>query len=508
VYKEVLYCRQSPSERVQRHRRVAAALEAASAEVADGSSLELAFHFKAGELCSESVRYLRAAAANAMRRYAAAEAAALLEEARKLASDQKRGDRTGAEVEILNELGAAYFVSGDFESCSRVWHQAAVNAMKHGRGDVAVSVLARLALPIGWDNVARLRACADQVMSQIQNVHDDVTRAEITIRTLALVEAFGSWKKEDRVLADQALEEISRCDDPLRVACARISHAWLRLRDAEYQAAINEVEGALDIVLQHRAIDVVRGEWVLGWALLHTGEWGRMQSVAKSAAAHANKNGNSRIEALFTNQLAWLHVECGAFASAREMCVLSDPTWRGRGSVMRHVIAAMAEVGLRDADSALARVESARRLLPPGERFWRALAEMARLNARLLKHDLTEARRSARRLLQLTEGMPEKTWKAIALACCARAAALDDRASVARETLDAAFEIVEGADLPLAEWHVNATAAEIFEKTGDGAQFAKRSRELRSRLFQSLSSDDPLLSSASAALERAHVKQA
>ena len=45
-----------------------------------------------------------------------------------------------------------------------------------------------------------------------------------------------------------------------------------------------------------------------------------MRSVATSAAAHAAKNGNSKIEALFNTLLAWLHIESGAYESAENLC--------------------------------------------------------------------------------------------------------------------------------------------------------------------------------------------
>ena len=98
-------------------------------------------------------------------------------------------------------------------------------------------------------------------------------------------------------MASDALREMSGIDDPVRLACARITHSWLQLRHAKYGAVISEVEDALRVVLQHRCVEVIRAELVLGWALLHAGEWGRMYSVVTSAAAHANKQGNSRIEA-------------------------------------------------------------------------------------------------------------------------------------------------------------------------------------------------------------------
>jgi predicted ATPase len=499
VFKEVLYARQTPSQRVERHRRIANALEEAMADRAQESASELAFHFAAGKNCSKSLKYLRLAAANATRRYAGVEAAALLTDALKFTARLPRADRIRTELEILNDLGTAYLVSGDLEHCARVWHQVAVKAMKQARTDIAVSALSRLAFPVGWDNPARLRSCADKVMAQIDKVEDPATRAEITLRALSLRDVSGTWNSDHAAMASEALKEMSGIDDPVRLACARITHSWLQLRHAKYGAVISEIEDALRVVLQHRCVEVIRAELVLAWALLHAGEWGRMYSVVTSAAAHANKQGNTRIEAIFKTQLAWLSVECGEYDNARELCSAalqrSVHTNQGLGSAMRHVIAGMAAIGLQDPDDALAHVASARRSVPSGEPFWRVLAEMTAVNAHILRPKPSEAHRASKRLLALASSMPENTWKAIALSTCAKAASLNGLENEALEHLRCAIHIIDTDDLPLAARHVDAAAAEIFASYGsreEAAQFAHRSRNSRERLFNSLASKDPL----------------
>ena len=162
---------------------------------------------------------------------------------------------------------------------------------------------------------------------------------------------------------------------------------------------------------------------------------------------------------------------------------------------MRHVIAGMAAIGLQDPDDALAHVAIARRSVPSGECFWRVLAEMNAVNAYLLRPDPSEAHRAAKRLRALASSMPEKTWKAIALSTCAKAAALNGLEKEALENLRCAIHIIDSDDLPLAARHVDAAAAEIFASYGsreEAAQFAHRSRNSRERLFSSLASKDPL----------------
>ena len=91
------------------------------ADRAQESASELAFHFAAGKNCSKSLKYLRLAAANATRRYAGVEAAALLTDALKFTARLPRTERIRTELEILNDLGTAYLVSGRSRTlCSRL----------------------------------------------------------------------------------------------------------------------------------------------------------------------------------------------------------------------------------------------------------------------------------------------------------------------------------------------------------------------------------------------------
>ena len=133
--------------------------------------------------------------------------------------------------------------------------------MKQGRSDIAVNALSRLAFPVGWDNPARLRSCADKVMAQIDKVDDPATRAEVKLRALSLRDVSGTWSADHAAMASDALREMSGIEDPVRLACARITHSWLQLRHAKYGAVISEVEDALRIVLQHRCVEVYAPSW-------------------------------------------------------------------------------------------------------------------------------------------------------------------------------------------------------------------------------------------------------
>jgi hypothetical protein len=248
---------------------------------------------------------------------------------------------------------------------------------------------------------------------------------------------------------------------------------------------------------------MMRAEWTLGWALLHAGQWGRMQSLATAAATHAQKNGSARIEALFKVQLAWLYVECGAYQSAQTLCrravELSGNPTRGVGVVMRHIIMARASIGLNDPAATLEHTRRAMSINLPTETFWRTIAEICILQAHLLKHSVSAIQESAHRLVSLATNLPENTWKAIAFACCAQAAEVTGQQNLTQEYSKEALRLVQGAHLPLAKWRVEAVAAKILHasqagahRDTDSAQLTHRSKKSRQELFNSLGIQDPL----------------
>lgn len=499
LYREALYYRQTPEERVRRHRRVAIALEQTVGSRAHLSAPELALQFAGGRKCSKSIQYLRMAAANAQRRFASSEAAVLLSEALGFVGHLPQGVRKNVELEILNELAIAYFASGDFANAALSWHKILMKAMKIGRTDLAIDALAWLAFPVGWDKPSQLSIASGRVLGHVETIEDPVARAEVTIRALAANNVAGAGKTEDLATAAEGFEEILKGGDPVKIASARIEYAFLRLRYSNYREVIGDIEQSLPLALEHSLIDVIRAEWSLSWALLHAGEWGRMQSVAEAAVEHARKNGNQRIEAIFLTLLAWLHVECGSNDTAQKLCQrvtrLAGNPGRGVGMAMCHVIAGMAAIGREEIPTALDHVERAASFHLPPEHFWRVMNEINAVRAHLMSRANTEAQRSARRLLHISENMSEKTWKAIALITCAQAAGASGQTLTAFKHRDAALQLVEEADLPLAKWRVEAAAADLYDadKKSDLAdQFRERSRNSRELLFASLGDHDSL----------------
>jgi predicted ATPase/DNA-binding winged helix-turn-helix (wHTH) protein len=94
LYREVLYRRLKPTPRETFHRRLAEGLEGLRSSVEPEMAAEIALHFEEGCEYERAVKYLLLAAHNASRRYAHAQAIAVLERARR--STRRSAPRTSA----------------------------------------------------------------------------------------------------------------------------------------------------------------------------------------------------------------------------------------------------------------------------------------------------------------------------------------------------------------------------------------------------------------------------
>jgi tetratricopeptide (TPR) repeat protein len=93
--------------------------------------------------------------------------------------------------------------------------------------------------------------------------------------------------------------------------------------------------------------------------------------------------------------------------------------------------------------------------------FYLGLADL-QLSQRLF----SEAKETADLLFQFASTSSERTYMALARQILAEAAFAADDFQTADENLRRAFALMDGRDLPLAEWRVNSTAAKLAAKRG------------------------------------------
>jgi hypothetical protein len=121
---------------------------------------------------------------------------------------------------------------------------------------------------------------------------------------------------------------------------------------------------------------------------------------------------------------------------------------------------------------------------------------------------LAQARPQAERFLQVTLATAERTWQALAWDANARVAMAASSMARAHECLANALSTMEGFEVPLAAWRVHATAAALYEGTGNrdaGEQHRVHSRATIHRLANSLAAEEPLRTTFLSAPAIAHI---
>jgi DNA-binding winged helix-turn-helix (wHTH) protein/tetratricopeptide (TPR) repeat protein len=132
LYREVLYRGLTPSLRVAYHRRLAEGLEGLTWPVDSELAAELGLHFEEGRQYDRAVKYLRLAARNATSRHAHREAIAALERARELLPVIDDDTRAGLELQLLEQLGNAFYALGDMTGAANAYRLMATRAARSG----------------------------------------------------------------------------------------------------------------------------------------------------------------------------------------------------------------------------------------------------------------------------------------------------------------------------------------------------------------------------------------
>jgi hypothetical protein len=113
----------------------------------------------------------------------------------------------------------------------------------------------------------------------------------------------------------------------------------------------------------------------------------------------------------------------------------------------------------------------------------------------LAKADMAKARAEAETFLQVTLATAERTWQALAWEVNARVAMADLDMAGAEDFIAKGLSTMEGFEVPLANWRVHGTAAELYART-DNSELAEYhralSRDTIMNLANSLPPADPL----------------
>ncbi len=132
LYREVVYRRLNPDQRIVLHRRLAEGLESLGSPVEFDMAAQIALHFEEGHDCERAVRYLLLAAQKSSGRYAHQEAIAILNHASDLLAQVARGQRQTLDLQILEGRGNAYYALGDMARSAEMYESMATRAVAAG----------------------------------------------------------------------------------------------------------------------------------------------------------------------------------------------------------------------------------------------------------------------------------------------------------------------------------------------------------------------------------------
>jgi hypothetical protein len=508
LYREVCYGRVAAGRRARLHRRIGERLEALYAERSSSVAAELAYHFEAGAEWARAVTYLRLVADTTGQRYAHQEAVAILQHALTLVSKLPEAERAVTETEMLAKLAAMYLVSYDRRTLE-TYEALAARAAHYGLLDVEVRALIDMAYPLSWISAERCLEVLERALRLSATQGDPLLRARRSASCLVRRVWAGGWNPQDAEECRQALAEIRRAGDRLMLASHLLDCNFIQWCSSAYRDAHRSAVESLAILFEggeenpYLSTAYWLSQFIVPWSLLLLGEWGEMLREIEDGITMVDKNGDAyRAQTLRLYQ-AWLHLHAMDFAGVLATCeavlpLVGEPArspWRR----LCLVFAGTAEAALGHYERAwhyLVTVQDEmERQRVIHDWYCRMLLESALTDFWLAQGDLAQAQLQAERFLHATLATAERTWQALAWDATVRVAIAAGDLARAHACMAQALVTMEGFEVPLAAWRVHATAAALYECTGDSGM-ADHHRDLSRTtilyLAQSLPAEEPL----------------
>lgn len=508
LYREVCYWRQAPSRRAMRHGHLGECLEALYAAQLSEVASELAYHFEAGAEWRRAIPYLRQTSATAERRYAYREAADVLRHALALVSNLPETERTAIEIDMLEKLATIYVVSYDMRDIE-TYETLAARASDAGLLDVEVGALLGLVYPLARISVQRCLDVVEQVLRLSAAQEDALLRAQTRMRCYFLRLWAGGWNAQDADACRQAFAEIRAADDRRVRAVHLLDYSFVQRWSSAYREAHrNTVESlamlaAGDSEPPYFNTTYWQSHSVVPWGLWFLGEWGEALGEIRMAVTMMEKNGDDRAARMLRLFQAWVHLHAMDFAGVRAICE-SVFSWLGEPSATSplricRVLAGAAATALghyADAREHLLTVQhDMDRQMVIRDWYWRMPLEWALTDLWLAQGDLAQAQPQAEQFLQVTLATAERTWQALAWDANARVALAARDLARAHACIDQALSTMEGFEVPMAAWHVHATAASLYSHTENRTAMDHHqtlSRATILKLAYSLPAQEPL----------------
>jgi tetratricopeptide (TPR) repeat protein len=234
--------------------------------------------------------------------------------------------------------------------------------------------------------------------------------------------------------------------------------------------------------------------------LLFLGEWGEAlnaigrQDAMMDRQEHYPQARANRLYRAFVHSFAQDH------SRVLEICEPLLPLLDSASDIrFCTILMAFAELNLGNYRRAQTLLSSAQRDMERREVvldwYRRILLECAFTELWLAKGDLPQARPEAERFLKSALAAEDRTWRTLAWEASARLALAERDLTKARICLTEGLSTMEGFEVPLASWRLNATAFELYQNLGDRDSAERHralSREMIMKLANSLPDGEPL----------------
>jgi DNA-binding winged helix-turn-helix (wHTH) protein/tetratricopeptide (TPR) repeat protein len=511
LYQHAFYQRVPAGRRARLHRRLGEYGEHAYGAAAVERAPELAEHFERGGVHLRAIDYLRQAAENALRRYANREAIAYLTRADELRAHVPEPDRSRLRVAVLERRGVIRRATGDAAGAAEDFEALATEAHERGQADGEAKALFYLASTVFSRDPARCLTAARRAVELSSSVADPLLQA----RTLGAAGYWRSvlqgWQEDDRHACAAALAAARRSADRSLESLLIGRFCYFDCVSSEYRRAAALADQGRQLALDvGDAYEYLFSQYHRALALLFAGEWSELQAVLADSRQVSDRNGHWLWPVAFRLERAWLHTEASDYAGAQTLAEEALAQARRAqypyGERMSLLVLGLSHVGLGRRDTALEYFQQAGAWAEQGRPPLDWLLEMPLHHGlavlRLDRGEAKQAREHAQWLEALATRCGERTWCALAAEALALIAEAEHKFARADEELARALSIVEGSEVPLADWRVHETATRLCRRRGrleqaarHCARSARRIRRLAQELRESAHLRDAFLAS-------------
>jgi DNA-binding winged helix-turn-helix (wHTH) protein len=510
VFREVIYDGQSATSRALAHASIGARIEEIHRSDRSLVASVLARHFLIGEQWAKAVEYIRLAARNALKRFAAREAATALEQALSIVSNLTGQDGTDVHLDLLEDLARVYAGMLDKRTLE-TYSDLADKAADTGRLDVECRALLGLGYTLGWTDLKRASDVLGQAIDRSTKLGDPVARARIQTFAHAWRSWGAGWSDREAQACSAALDVIKAHGDRVALCASQVDYSLMLFMSSHYEETATTIRSAFDTLVTEvggQRVDLGLPLWLTRVlepsAYMYAGQLGKGLTIFDNGIASLLGNGDIARACTLYFYKAYFHLHLHDFAGAVGLCDQAMGLVQATASIelspnerqVEMAVRGIAELGLGRHEIARDMLATARAMVRKSPSLtswhWGLALEWGFTDACLAAGRIEEARDSAKSFHAMAYGAPDRTWRALASEATARLALTSDDLLLAKRALQEASAAIGADAAPLAAWRLHAVYAYYKERCEDLAGSAHElelSNVVRSHLANTLPDD-------------------